>query len=991
MAAGPRAHDRPLGGPRAVRAALRDRLLRGARRARRIRRPPARRPHPAASRIRPPRARRSDCRRAVPLVAVLPGSRRGEVARLGPPFAATLAWLACDAARISASWRRWRTPRRAQGFEQALARARAGRARAPRRRPRAGGDRGQRRGAGGLRHGDARDGAGEAADGGCLPASRRSRPGCCAISSSSRRSISRSRTCSPAGRWCRSSSRSRCGPTCSGPRCWRNSSARTAHELMQAFAAHPREPAPRRQPAGGRGHARAAGRATAGADEAARCPVRACSTGAVRASSPESTRPGAARWPGRWSPPRSSSIRRGRSRDSPIPRRSRRRGASRWRRRSARAAWPGGSAGPTPPRSTRSTSCRPRSSRCGARCWRSTRAPAHVRRGRQPLPGAGGLACRLHRRGRGPRRCDRAQHQRGLDPRQVRARRLHARARCRAIRATASPRHKGYPTAAHLAALRRLGPSPVHRRSFAPVQSCDSPDPPEPASRCRASSTCTCTPSTRWSTACVRIDSERRTTARRARGAGRRLRAHGHAGRGGHRPGQPVRAGQVLPRGAGARASSRWSASICCCAKRASAPSRRRLVLLCQDERGYRNLTRLVTRAYLEGQGRQGRPLSSAPGSTPRPPRASSRCPARATATSAGRCWRAARTRPHGALEALARGCSATATTSSCSAPAGPGEEDCIARLARARRARAACRWSRPTTCASSRREDFESHEARVCIHEGALLADPRAPRRYSEQQYLRSPEEMAELFADLPEALDNTVEIARRCNLEVRLGKPSLPAYPVPGGRHARRSTCARRRAPGSRPRLARRIGARPPGPAGRLRRAARERARRDLPDGLRRLLPDRRGLHPLGARERRAGGARPRLGRGLAGRLGARHHRPRPAALRPAVRALPESRARVDARLRRRLLHGRPRPGDRLRRRALRPRARLADHHLRHDGGEGGGARRGARARPQLRLRRQHRQADPLRARHHARRRARQGGGAAARATRPRTRCAR
>jgi len=81
-------------------------------------------------------------------------------------------------------------------------------------------------------------------------------------------------------------------------------------------------------------------------------------------------------------------------------------------------------------------------------------------------------------------------------------------------------------------------------------------------------------------------------------------------------------------------------------------------------------------------------------------------------------------------------------------------------------------------------RDDFEAHEARVCIHEGTLLADAARPRRYSEQQYLRSPQEMARLFADLPEALENSVELARRLNLEVRLGQPSLPAYPVPKGR---------------------------------------------------------------------------------------------------------------------------------------------------------------------------------------------------------------
>ena len=81
-------------------------------------------------------------------------------------------------------------------------------------------------------------------------------------------------------------------------------------------------------------------------------------------------------------------------------------------------------------------------------------------------------------------------------------------------------------------------------------------------------------------------------------------------------------------------------------------------------------------------------------------------------------------------------------------------------------------------------RGDFEAHEARVCIHEGRILADPRRPRNYSEEQYLKSPQEMAALFEDLPEALENTVEIARRCSLEVTLGGSHLPEFPVPEGR---------------------------------------------------------------------------------------------------------------------------------------------------------------------------------------------------------------
>jgi DNA-directed DNA polymerase III PolC len=78
---------------------------------------------------------------------------------------------------------------------------------------------------------------------------------------------------------------------------------------------------------------------------------------------------------------------------------------------------------------------------------------------------------------------------------------------------------------------------------------------------------------------------------------------------------------------------------------------------------------------------------------------------------------------------------------------------------------------------------DFEAHEARVCINQGRILDDPRRPRDYTDQQYLKSPEEMVELFADLPEALENSVEIAKRCNIGLTLGKNFLPNFPVPEG----------------------------------------------------------------------------------------------------------------------------------------------------------------------------------------------------------------
>lgn len=79
--------------------------------------------------------------------------------------------------------------------------------------------------------------------------------------------------------------------------------------------------------------------------------------------------------------------------------------------------------------------------------------------------------------------------------------------------------------------------------------------------------------------------------------------------------------------------------------------------------------------------------------------------------------------------------------------------------------------------------DDFDAHEARVCIHDGRTLDDPRRPKLYSDQQYLRSAEEMVELFSDIPEAIQNTLEIAKRCTVDLTLGKNYLPDYPIPEG----------------------------------------------------------------------------------------------------------------------------------------------------------------------------------------------------------------
>jgi DNA polymerase-3 subunit alpha len=204
-----------------------------------------------------------------------------------------------------------------------------------------------------------------------------------------------------------------------------------------------------------------------------------------------------------------------------------------------------------------------------------------------------------------------------------------------------------------------------------------------------------------------------------------------------------------------------------------------RITLLCQNQTGYHNATRLVSRAYLEGQQR-GVPLIE-------------------------RDWLSAETldglialscATEGDLgRALANGREEDATRAldywlallpdryyiELQRVGRSDEESYIAAAVNL-----AGRRGVPVVATNDVRflkpSDFESHEARVCIHDGTLLADPNRVRRYTPQQYLRSPEEMARLFADIPEALANSVEIARRASLTLRLGQPRLPRYPVPG-----------------------------------------------------------------------------------------------------------------------------------------------------------------------------------------------------------------
>ena len=206
------------------------------------------------------------------------------------------------------------------------------------------------------------------------------------------------------------------------------------------------------------------------------------------------------------------------------------------------------------------------------------------------------------------------------------------------------------------------------------------------------------------------------------------------------------------------------------------------LLLLCQNNTGYRNLCKLISRCYLEGQVR-GQPM------------------ARREWLNAESCngLIALSGGLHGDVgQALANGHPRRARKRlqawlkvfperfyvELIRAGRAGEENCVqASLALAADLRVPVVASNDVRFLNA--DDFDAHEARVCIHDSRGLADPDRPRNYSAEQYLRSPEEMGRLFADVPAALQNTVEIARRCNLDLKLGDSVLPAFPVPDGQN--------------------------------------------------------------------------------------------------------------------------------------------------------------------------------------------------------------
>ncbi len=205
-----------------------------------------------------------------------------------------------------------------------------------------------------------------------------------------------------------------------------------------------------------------------------------------------------------------------------------------------------------------------------------------------------------------------------------------------------------------------------------------------------------------------------------------------------------------------------------------------RMLLLCQSQSGYRRLCELITRAYRENQNR-GRPeirrewldgeggegliaLSGARGGEIGAALAQGN---EALAETLAREW-AARLPGRFYIEVQRAG--------------HPDDEAHVqAAAALAARLRLPVVATHPVQFLD--REDFKAHEARVCIAEGYSLGDQRRPRLYTDEQYLLPIEAMVERFRDLPSALANSVEIAKRCNLELSLGKTHLPRFPTPEG----------------------------------------------------------------------------------------------------------------------------------------------------------------------------------------------------------------
>ena len=355
------------------------------------------------------------------------------------------------------------------------------------------------------------------------------------------------------------------------------------------------------------------------------------------------------------------------------------------------------------------------------------------------------------------------------------------------------------------------------------------------------------------------------------------------------------------------------------------------MTLLARTTGGMHNLFRMSSLASPRGPLLQAAHGPRAP--VRRTPTASSPRPAASAARSRPGCGSASTTRParpppsssdiFGAGELLRRG----------HGPRHPHRAADPARAAARWPRTSACRCSPPTTCTTPSAEDAKAHAALLCVQSGSTMMDPNRFKFEADEFYLKTPEQMRHVFRELPEACDNTLLIAERCDVSFVEGEGRyMPRFPCPAGRD--RGVLVRqggRARPGMR--------ATPSGVPAYARGAGRYETDVIVEQGLRRLLPRRRRLHQLGQGQRHPGRSGPRVRRRLDVRLRHADHRPRPGRARPGLRAVPQPRAAVDARLRRRLRRAPPRRGDPLRHREVRRGAGRPDRHLRHHQGQAGG----------------------------------------------------
>jgi DNA polymerase-3 subunit alpha len=205
-----------------------------------------------------------------------------------------------------------------------------------------------------------------------------------------------------------------------------------------------------------------------------------------------------------------------------------------------------------------------------------------------------------------------------------------------------------------------------------------------------------------------------------------------------------------------------------------------RLVLLCKDEKGYRNLTHLLSEAFRHGQHLGGHACISKQELT-----AHSDGLIALSAATQGELGNALL---HGSVEQVDQLVDEYLQIfGDCfylelQRTGRPGDEEHTGKAMEL-----ALRRSLPVVATNDVRfrteNDFEIHDIRVCIQDSRVLNDPRRPKLYSSQQYFRSTKEMAELFADIPEAIENTYHIAMRCNCRLTLGKNFMPEFPVAEG----------------------------------------------------------------------------------------------------------------------------------------------------------------------------------------------------------------